>query len=156
MTVKIKADNNFTPCPVADEDEIFPNGIFRFNITKMREYIHENPDQVIHGNVAVKDYSREFSSLNESHVDSVDISQPVILAEISPGRYNLIDGHHRIEKAKRMGIDNLPSCSFPVDQHLRFLSESKSYLAFVEYWNDKLDEINRDSEILRRLAILDS
>ncbi len=148
MTVKLKIDNDFTPCSVADGDEIFPNGIFRFNITKMREYIFENPDQVIYKILAIKDYSKEFSSLNNPHVDSVDISEPVIIAEISPGRYNLIDGHHRMEKARRIGIDNLPSCSFPVDQHLRFLTESKSYLAFVEYWNDKLDEISRDSEIL--------
>ena len=40
----IKRDNDFTPCPVAIGDELFPNGIFEFNITKMIEYIQEDPD----------------------------------------------------------------------------------------------------------------
>ncbi len=35
----------------------------------------------------------DFSPINESHVDSVEISKPVILAEIFPGQYNLIDGN---------------------------------------------------------------
>jgi len=30
-----KVDNNFIPCPVAIGDELFPNGIFVFNITKI-------------------------------------------------------------------------------------------------------------------------
>ena len=48
--------------------------------------------------------AKGFSSINESHMDSVVISQPVILAEISPGRFNLIDGNHRMEKARRLGV----------------------------------------------------
>ncbi|MBC8377294.1 MAG: ParB N-terminal domain-containing protein [FCB group bacterium] len=148
MAIKLKTDSDFTPCPVSDEDEIFPNGIFRFNITKIHEFIHENPDHVTLTTVAVKDYAREYSSLDDSHIDSVDISQPVVLAEISPGRYNLIDGHHRMEKARRMGVNILPSYRLSVDQHLRFLTEHKSYLAYLEYWNDKLDELGRDSEML--------
>jgi len=59
--------------------------------------------------VAVEDFYKDFSSINESHVDSVDISLPVLLAEISPGRYNLIDGNHRMEKARRMGINCMPA-----------------------------------------------
>jgi hypothetical protein len=43
---KLKIDNAFTPCPVADGDELFPNGIFEFNITKMVEYIQNDPDIV--------------------------------------------------------------------------------------------------------------
>lgn len=30
--------------------------------------------------------------------------KPVILAEISPDRYNLIDGNHRVEKALGLGL----------------------------------------------------
>ncbi|MEI8013086.1 MAG: hypothetical protein WCI27_11535 [Candidatus Omnitrophota bacterium] len=36
---KLKIDRKFTPCPVDDEDELFHNGIFVFNITKMIAYI---------------------------------------------------------------------------------------------------------------------
>ena len=32
-------DKNFTPLPLSEGDELFPNGIFEFNITKMMAYI---------------------------------------------------------------------------------------------------------------------
>ena len=34
----------------------------------------------------------------ESTIAAAELSRPVILAEISPGRYNLIDGNHRMAK----------------------------------------------------------
>jgi len=71
-------------------------------------------------------------------VDSTDISTPVILAEISPGRYNLIDGNHRMEKARRMGVKNLVAYKLNVEQHIPFLTSKKAYLAYIEYWNSKL------------------
>jgi len=52
----------------------------------------------------VKDFTADFSRLDESHLAGIDLSQPVILAEIAPGRFNVIDGNHRMEKARRSGI----------------------------------------------------
>ena len=134
----LKADSNFSPCPVSDGDEVFANGIFEFNITKMIEYIQENVDRIILAEVAVGDFFQEFSSIDESHVDSVEISKPVTLAEIAPDRYDLIDGNHRMEKARRMGITNMPAYRLNVEQHVRFLTSKMAYLAYIEYWNGKL------------------
>ena len=52
---------------------------------------------------SVIDVEKEFlsASLNQSHVDTVDLSIPVIQAEISPGTFIVIDGHHRIAKARK-------------------------------------------------------
>ena len=69
---------------------------------------------------------------------SVDISRPVLLAEISPGHYNLIDGNHRMEKARKMGINHILAYKLNVKQHIEFLTERKAYLSYVEYWNGKL------------------
>jgi hypothetical protein len=137
----LKRDNDFTPCPVAIGDELFPNGIFVFNITKIIEYIKENPDNISLEEVAVSDFFKGFSSINESYVDSVEISKAAILVEISPGRYNLIDGNHRMEKARRMGINNIRAYKLNVEQHLRFLTSKKAYAAFIEYWNSKTKEM---------------
>lgn len=139
----LKSDNDFTPCPVATGDELFPNGIFVFNITKIIEYIQKNPSSITLENVAVSDFFKGFSSINESNVDSVDISKPVILAEISPGRYNLIDGNHRMEKARRMGINSIRAYKLNVEQHIRFLTSKKAYVAYIEYWNSKLKEVGK-------------
>lgn len=143
MENPLKIDHGFTPCPVAAGDELFPNGIFVFNITKMTEYIHKNPDSIVLEEVAVSDFPRAFSSINESHVESVEISKPVVLAEISPGRYNLIDGHHRMEKARRLGISSIGAYKVSAEQHIRFLTSEKAYWAYVEYWNSKLTEMGK-------------
>jgi hypothetical protein len=139
----LKIDNDFTPCPFAAGDELFPNGIFVFNITKIIEYIQRDLDRVALEEVPVSDFSQDFSSINESHVESVEISQPVILAEISPGRYNLIDGHHRMEKARRMGRNSVRAYKLNVHQHMRFLISEKGYVAYVGYWNSKLKELGK-------------
>ncbi len=138
MKKALRLDGDFTPCPVCVGDELFPNGIFEFNITKIVEYIQRNPESIPLEQIAVKDFSAAFSSINESHVDSVEVSKPVILAEISPERYNLIDGHHRMEKARRMGIENIRAYKLDAHQHIRFLTSEKAYVAYVEYWNGKL------------------
>jgi len=52
-------------------------------------------------------------------MDLVGISRPVILAEISPGCYNLIDGNHRMEKARKAGIKSIQAYRLNVKQHIR-------------------------------------
>ncbi|TFH14003.1 MAG: hypothetical protein E4H02_10735 [Lentisphaerales bacterium] len=139
MTRKLKTDNTFCPHPIREDDEFFANGIFEFNITRMLEHIEHHPADIPIVAVDVSDFHSEFSSLNESHVDTVDVSRPVILAEISPGHCNLIDGNHRMEKARRAGITKMKAYKFSVRQHIAFLTSKKSYLSYVEYWNSKLD-----------------
>ncbi len=138
MKKMLEIDEDFTPCSVDDGDELFPNGIFVFNVTRIIEYIRASPDDITLEEVAVSDFPREFSSINESHMGSVEISQPIILLEISPGRYNLIDGNHRMEKARRMGIKNVLAYRLNVEQHIRFLISRKAYVTYIEYWNSKL------------------
>ena len=135
---KLIADDSFTPCPINDDDELYPNGIFVFNITKLLEHIEKNPNEIDLVKVEVADFSGSFSSIDESHVDSVEVSRPVILAEIAPGHYNLIDGNHRMEKARTMRTKSIFAYKLNVKQHLQFLTEKKAYLAYIEYWNRKV------------------
>ena len=137
MKSKLTIENDFTPCPESDGDEFFPNGIFVFNITKMTEHIMNNPELFVPEELAVKDLQK-FLSINEIHVDSVDISKPVIIAEIAPSRFNLIDGQHRVEKARRLGQEKIMAYRLTVHQHIRFLTSRKAYEIYVEYWNSKL------------------
>ncbi len=137
MFEMLKIDPDFIPCPAEEGDELFPNGIFVFNVTRMIEYIQES-DEVILEEVMINDINHHFSSINESHLDTVDISRPIILAEIAPGRYNLIDGHHRLEKARRMGKESMQAYKMNVLQHVQFLTSKEAYQSYVEYWNNKL------------------
>ncbi len=135
---KLKVNGNFIPCPAKTDDELYQNGIFVFNITKMIEYIKKNSSEIELVDVDVSDFPKCFSSIDESHLDSVDVSQPVIIAEISPGNYNLIDGNHRMEKARRLRESKMPAYKLNVNQHMAFLTEKKGYLCFIDYWNGKL------------------
>lgn len=139
---KLEADDNFIPCPANDGDELYPNGIFVFNITRILECISKYPNKFDCVEVNVIDFPGEFSSIDETHINSVDVSRPVIMAEISPGNYSLIDGNHRMEKARRMGIEKLSAYQLNVQHHLKFLTEKKAYLSYVEYWNSKCKTIN--------------
>jgi hypothetical protein len=143
LTGKLKINRHFTPCPIDDGDELYPNGIFVFNIAKMVEYIQNNPGSITCEEVLVKDFSRGFSKFKESHLETVDVSRPVIVAEISPGRFNVIDGNHRMEKARRSGMETISAYKVSPEVHLQFLTTEKGYLAYVEYWNGKLKESKR-------------
>ena len=145
MTQTLKADNSFSPVLSREGDEHYPNGIFVFNVTRILEYIDNNPQDVSLVDVNVHSFHPEFSSINETHVESVDISRPLVLAEISPGNYNLIYGHHRVEKARRLGVDTLPAYKLTVLQHIIFLTSKKAYLTYIEYWNGKVAEKRRIS-----------
>lgn len=141
MTQKMKADANFAPYPVFDEDELFPNGFFEFNISRLLDYLEINTTDADIVEIPVPKFDHEFSVLNESHVETVDISRPVVFAEISPGRYNLIDGHHRMEKARRHGVGTIRAYKLTVRQHIVFLTSKKAYLSYIEYWNDKVKQL---------------
>ena len=138
MADKLKIDKYFVPCPVDDGDELYANGIFEFNITKMIDYIWCDPGRVTLDEVAVGDFFENVSTINESHLASVELSQPIIVAEIAPGRYNVIDGNHRVEKARRARIPKLAAYKVPPEQHTKFLICKESYVAYVEHWNSKI------------------
>lgn len=139
---ELTVDNNFKPCPTTDGDEFFPNGIFVFNITEMQKFINNGKDAtIVKESVDVKATKTASTSINEDHIDSVDVSIPIILAEISPGRYNVIDGNHRLEKAFRMGMEKIFAYRLNPTQHTRFLITEKGYLAYIEYWNSKLRDL---------------
>jgi hypothetical protein len=142
MHKKFKIDKNFIPLPAEEDDELYPNGIFLFNITKMLEYIRENPDIFIPEVISVKKIYSKSPHINESFLNTVDLSKPVIIAEIAPDRYNLIDGHHRVEKAYRQNIESIWAYRIKAEHHIKFLVNRKAFEKYVEYWNGNIKEMN--------------
>ena len=139
---KLRRNKNFVPCTAEYNDELYPNGIFVFNITKALAFIENNPEKI--EMVRIKT-SAFYSSpnINESHLDTVDLKKPVLMAEISPIGDNLIDGHHRFEKAKRIGRKTLRAYRLRVNQHVKFLTSIDAYNAYVDYWNGKVSEYSK-------------
>lgn len=133
MNRTLKVDPDFCPIAVRDGDELFPNGIFVFNISRMLEYLQAESSGAEPIEIDVKELPPQFSTIDETALGMVDLDCPVVLAEIAPGRYNLIDGHHRAEKARRDGVRTL-----------------KAYQTYVEYWNGRLRELKRTERQNRR------
>ena len=131
----------FTPAEIHEGDEYFVNGIFEFNITRMIEHIKSNPEIFIPEKVSVTDFYNDFSVIDEGYIDSVILDEPVIIAEIAPGRYNLIDGNHRVGKAKRLGYKDIMAYKLSPVQHIMFLTNHSSYEKYISYWNEKLIEL---------------
>jgi len=138
---KLKINKNFEPPQLDVNDEIFPNGIFQFNISKLLNFIKQSPDGFLRKEVEVETlYKKSPHDQNPSAIDSANLETPIILAEISPGRFNVIDGNHRVEKARRLGVKKLFAYKVHPEQHVNFLISNESYKKYVEYWNSKVDE----------------
>jgi hypothetical protein len=139
--VKLTLDHTFEPCAEEEGDELFANGIFVFNITRLTAFIETHPQQFPVESVDVS----EFPDYGETYLDTqtittADLTRPILRAEISPGRYNVIDGNHRIAKARRQGTRTLPAYRISCPHHLPFITSAQAYAQYVEYWNSKVDD----------------
>jgi hypothetical protein len=139
---KLKRDNSFQPCPAESGDEHYQNGIFEFNITRLLAFIDTSAERFPIELVPVD----EFPNFGGSHLDeetlrTADLSRPILLAEISPGLYNVIDGHHRLARARCDSVQTIPSRRIRCPDHVFFLTSAWAYEKYVEYWNSKLEDL---------------
>lgn len=136
---KLKFDKKFQPVSSRVGHEMYLNGIFEFNITKLSEFISKNQNKFLIEMVEVNKF-RIFplDSPDDLTVNSANLLNPIILAEISPYQFIVIDGNHRLEKSYHNNINKIPAYRIYVEQHIKFLTSKKSYEAYVQYWNSKI------------------
>lgn len=156
MRKKAKFDHPRLLSPERDEepvlpeagDEIYCNGVFRFNVSAVLEWLKQDPLPVV--DVPVRIW-RSFGSEEDCYVETADLSRPIVVAEIAPDYCDFIpdfpendwyvrgcvyiDGQHRIEKATRLGLESLPAVVLRMEQHIPFLY--KGYDRYTDYWNGK-------------------
>lgn len=136
---KLQLDKTFELCPTEPSDELYPNGIFEFNITRLSAFVSTHVDRFPIERVEVDDIPNYGSdNLDEEVIGTADLFRPILLAEISPGLFNLIDGHHRVAKARREGVGTLPIHRVACPHHVRFLTSTRAHELYIEYWNGKL------------------
>ncbi len=145
---KMKINNKFQLISKDDGDEFYPNGIFEFNITKLLVFIKANPHRFQPEVVSIKDIRSSSEHLNESTIQSANTMEPIILAEIAPDRFNVIDGHHRLEKVYREGATNILAYKVKAEQHIQFLTSIEAYNEYIFYWNSKIQQYSRRFEHL--------
>jgi len=149
--------DSYIPHVPGSDGEYFVNGIFYFNITQMIDDIENDrcPYSAALINIPLwRSRSLECKMVDE-HIEAADITRPIIIAEISPDKidfiqqidpddwqlrgYNLLDEHHRVEKAIRHGIEYLKACVLPMETHIRYMY--KGLPQYTEYWNGKMKDL---------------
>ena len=138
-------------------NEIFCNGIFRFNVSSVLAWLKQNSLPVVDMPVSIWG---PFDNKEDRYVETADMSRPVVIAEMAPDYcdfipdfpendwyargYVCIDGQHRIEKAARLGMETLPAVVLRMEQHIPFLYAGRDQ--YVEYWNGKLKDRTEDAQ----------
>jgi hypothetical protein len=149
---RIRRDKRFTLCAIETGDEQYANGIFVFNISRMLKFIDADRVRYPVESIAVANIPEYGGTgrLDEATVRGADLTRPVLMAEISPGRFNLIDGNHRIARARRERVVSIPARRIRCPDHLAFLTSVDAYVSYVEYWNGKVKDMEPRK---RRVAI---
>ena len=149
---KLKFHKKFQPCSVEEGEEMYPNGMFVFNITRLLAFIKVHSEQYPIEFVPLEEipYYDNGSGLNPETVRTADLSRPIVLAEISPGLYNVIDGNHRLRKARQDGVRTISAFRVRCPQHVPFLTSMTSYEKYVGYWNSKVKTVRESARIQAR------
>ena len=79
---KLNLDKNYWPIPTNIGDEIYPNGIFHFNISRIIEHITSRELVVEKERIHVNEWFKTHfhGSVNEEQLPTVNIEKPVIQA----------------------------------------------------------------------------
>ena len=146
LPTKLRRDKRFLPCVAQPGNETYANGIFEFNITRLLACAQQHSGRfpVIHAKLCeLPDFGNGLH-LNEVAILVADLSRPIVLAEISPGNFNVIDGNHLLAKARRQGATALPAYLVQCPAHVPFLTSLFAYEKYVEYWNGKVNDLLGD------------
>jgi hypothetical protein len=137
--ITLKLNEKFQACPVDEGEEVYPNGIFHFNISRLLAFLDDHPARFPTALIALTEIANyDESHLDEESVRSADLSRPILLAEISPGLFNVIDGNHRLAKARRDSMPTIRARRIFCPDHIPFLTSVTAYQKYVEYWNSKI------------------
>jgi hypothetical protein len=158
----LKPDPNHQTPDLREGEEAY-GGFFKINVSALLKVIEAHPEEFEQIVVPVKKLRWGAEELTDEYVEKADLSRPIILAEIAPDRadfderfldseweirgYAMIDGNHRLEKAKRRGVTELPAYLVRMEQHIPFMFAN--FERYVDYWNGKL--LEREDDVERSL-----
>ena len=143
---ELKENPRFIPCAPVVGDETLGGYPFRWNITTASAWIKDNLDQVELSVVQVgpPGPGADSMELDEAFIPQADLSKPLIIVRMRPEFFRLIDGNHRVAKARRMGVNELPAYYLTEEQHRQFFTSADMQKRYVDYWNDKLKMFKKD------------
>ncbi|MCL2774522.1 MAG: hypothetical protein FWD71_14425 [Oscillospiraceae bacterium] len=96
--------------------------LIKWNITRILEELNKTPTPVKYYNV---DYlaSKFFDSVDIDYAMNTDITIPCIIALVEGDKEKLLDGNHRLYKAKTLKIAKIPCYVLPIEFHKKFIED---------------------------------
>lgn len=73
---------------------------------------------------------------NEEYVMHTDITQPLIVVNLTGNIDKLIDGNHRLQKALKLGVEKIAAYFLTFEEHRNYIVdyEEKIYWDVVNHW----------------------
>ncbi|MCP2033591.1 hypothetical protein L1279_000574 [Planomicrobium sp. HSC-17F08] len=143
---KLKENPDFIPCTPVVGDEMLGGYPFKWNVTRATEWIEKNLDKVELSTVQVNppDPGADSADLDEEFIPKADLSRPVVMVRMRPEFFRLMDGNHRVAKARRLGVKELQAYYLTPAQHRQFFTFEEADRLYVDYWNDKLKWLEKE------------
>ena len=82
--------------------------------------------------------------LDEGVIPKADLTRPIIIVRMRPEISRLIDGNYQVAKARRLGVKELPAYYLTEVQHRQFFTFEIADRMYVDFWNDKLELLEKD------------
>ncbi len=135
----------FSPIPLQAGQEYLAIGPYEWHITALKQYLRQVFALRYLRFVRVERYMHPYLQVDEQHMEQVNVLSPVILAELYPGEYVVIDGQHRLSKASRMERERILAYKVPAAIHAHFMTTLEAHEAFVHYHNhhEKRERLKR-------------
>lgn len=143
---RMKENPDFIPCTPVPGDEMLGGFPFNWNISRALEWIDVNLEEVELSVVQVGQPAplADSSGLDEDFLPQADLTKPLIMVRMRPEFFRLIDGSHRLAKARRLGVKELPAYYLTQEQHRQFFTSSDMDKRYVDYWNEKLKYFKKE------------
>ncbi len=73
----------------------------------------------------------------EEYVMNTDITQPLIVVNLTENIDKLIDGNHRLQKVLKIGIDKIMAYGLSFEEHRDYIIDydEKIYWEVVKHWD---------------------
>jgi hypothetical protein len=94
--------------------------LITWNITKILEALDSTSMPIKYYDVEYLT-SKFYDSVDTEYAMNTDITIPLIIASVEENKEKLLDGNHRLYKAKMLEIEKLPCYVLPLEFHKRFI-----------------------------------
>ena len=104
---------------ISNDGQIF----IKWNITEMLEELNKIFMPVKHYDVDYLASNFNYGIDDTDYAMNTDITVPIIIAVVEDNKKILLDGNHRLYKAKMLKIEQLPCYVLPLEFHKKFIED---------------------------------